>query len=41
MNVDHLGLPQAQPGQTVAVKIDAANPQVTYPDVPWATFNWR
>jgi hypothetical protein len=29
---------QLQPGQTIAVKIDPDDPNVVYPDVPWATY---
>jgi len=35
---DNIDASQYQKGQTVAVRIDANNPDILYPGVPWATF---
>jgi hypothetical protein len=35
-----MAVPQLQVGKTVAVKVDAADPQVIYPNVPSVEYNW-
>ena len=35
-----MAVPQLQVGKTVAVKVDAADPQVVYPNVPSVEYNW-
>ena len=35
---DDIAASQYQKGQSVAVRIDANNPDIIYPDVPWATY---
>ena len=35
---DDIAASQYQKGQTVAVRIDADNPDIVYPGVPWATY---
>jgi hypothetical protein len=37
--IDITAIPQIQPGQTVAVKVDKYKKTTIYPNVPWAT-NW-
>lgn len=37
--VDQTAVSQLKRGQTVAVRIDANDPNIVYPDVPWATFS--
>ena len=36
--VDYIAASQLQPGQTVAVRIDANNPSLIYPGVAWAEY---
>jgi hypothetical protein len=36
--VDTFSFNQAQPAQVISVKVDADNPQIIYPDVPWAVY---
>lgn len=35
-----MAVSQLQVGQTVAVKVDAADPQIVYPNVPSVEYNW-
>ena len=35
---DEIAASQYQKGQSIAVRIDADNPEIVYPGVPWATF---
>lgn len=35
-----MGIPQVQVGKTVAVKIDADDPKVVYPDIPSVDYSW-
>lgn len=35
-----MAAPQLQVGKTVAVKVDAADPQIVYPNVPSVEYNW-
>jgi len=37
--VDQTAVAQLKRGQTVAVRIDANDPNIVYPDVTWATFS--
>lgn len=38
-DIDYLAANQAQPGQKIAVKIDAQDKNVIYPAVPWAVYS--
>jgi hypothetical protein len=35
-----MAVPQLQVGKTVSVKVDAADPQIIYPNVPSVEYNW-
>lgn len=37
--VDAISISQLKRGQTVAVRIDANDPNIVYPDISWATFS--
>lgn len=39
--VDIAALTRVQPGQTLAVKIDADERSIIYPAERWAAYNWR
>jgi hypothetical protein len=36
--VDTFSFNKSQPGEVIPVKVDADNPQIIYPDVPWAIY---
>jgi hypothetical protein len=38
--IDPAHVPDVKPGKALKIKIDAAQPNTVFPDVPWAEYDW-